>query len=85
MKKIILILLVDQRRSSAQKIQEILTNNGCLIKTRIGLHDGVLDKCSDHGLIILELVGKDDEIKGLEASLSSLLGVSTKLVEISPK
>jgi len=80
MKKHILIILVDKRKKSAVNVQKILTEWGCLIKTRLGVHDGVLDNCSESGLIILELVGKEEKIKELERKLNLLSSVSAKLV-----
>lgn len=85
MQKTILIIMVDKRKEEAVKVQQVLTGWGCLIKTRVGIHDGVLDKCSNHGLIILELVGEKSKKKELARKLSLLKGVKTKLVDISMK
>ena len=82
MGKTILIIHMDKRRKDAPPAQEILTRHGCIIKTRLGIHDGVLDKCSDHGLIILELVGERRQIQKLEKELKALSGVKTKSVKI---
>jgi hypothetical protein len=83
MQKTLLIVLVDKRADSAVNVQKILTTWGCIIKTRLGIHDGVLDKCSDAGLIVLELVGEKAKFKELEHKLSILNGVKTQLVELS--
>lgn len=83
MEKIIMTMLISTRREVAVKVQEILTEYGCIIKTRLGVHDGVLDKCSEIGLVILELVGSDKEINELESKLSVIKGVSCKLVRLS--
>lgn len=83
MKKNILLILVDKRAESALTVQKILTTWGCLIKTRLGLHDGVLDNCSNSGLIILELVGDEQKCKELNHKLEILDGVTTKFVELS--
>lgn len=83
MGKTILIVLMHKRRASAPAVQRILTDHGCIIKTRLGIHDGVLDKCSDEGLIILELAGDRAEVKELETKLNAQDGVKTKLVEIA--
>ncbi len=53
----ILLVLIGNRKKEVEKVQKILTGWGCLIKTRLGLHSGVLDNCSDTGLIFLELAG----------------------------
>ena len=36
---------VENRREEASKLQDILTEYGCVIKTRIGLHDMGEYKC----------------------------------------
>jgi hypothetical protein len=83
MPKTIFIVLMRTRRSSAIKVQKILTDFGCMIKTRLGIHDGVLDKCSDIGLIILELVGSKAEKARLKKELNAVPGVKTKTVDIA--
>lgn len=83
MKKIILLILIDKRKDAAVNVQKILTTWGCLIKTRLGIHDGVLNKCSNSGLIILELVGEKKKISELNRKLNLLKGVKTKLVELA--
>ena len=70
----------EKRRSG--KGSEVLTGWGCLIKTRLGIHDGVLDNCSDTGLLILEMVGTDEQNQEIARKLSVLPGVSSKLVEL---
>ncbi|MDQ7818580.1 MAG: hypothetical protein RDU14_16260 [Melioribacteraceae bacterium] len=82
MKKSILIILIGNRKDSAVKVQQILTGWGCTIKTRLGLHDGVLDNCSDSGLLILEICGTDEQNHELARKISVLPGVSSKLVEL---
>jgi len=79
----LMVVLLGTRREQAPAVQEVLTGWGCSIKTRIGIHDGVLDKCSDNGLIILELVGEEEKQKELAKRLNMLPGVKTKMVDIS--
>ena len=65
------------------KVQQILTAWGCNIKTRLGIHDGVLDNCSDTGLLILELVGKQKDNKEIARKVALIPGVTSQLVELS--
>lgn len=83
MSKKILIILVGKRSNSAVNVQKILTAWGCWIKTRLGIHDGVLNNCSDEGLIICEVVGDIEKLKELERKLDILPDVKAQLVEIS--
>lgn len=64
---------VGNRESEALKVQELLTKNGCIIKTRLGLHESSEELCSITGLIILEfLPDKEDEIAVMEKELANL-------------
>lgn len=83
MTKTILVILVSRRRESAVSVQQVLTDFGCIIKTRLGIHDGVLDRCSDSGLIVLEVVGEDRQKAELSDRLQAIPGISAKRVELS--
>ena len=83
MKKSILLILIGQRNEAAVSVQKILTAWGCIIKTRLGIHDGVLENCSDAGLLILELHGTDEQKQELARKVAVLPGVESKLVELS--
>jgi len=81
--KTILLILIGKRKDSAVKVQQILTAWGCNIKTRLGIHDGVLENCSDTGLLILELVGQAEDNKEIARKVSLIAGVSSQLVELA--
>lgn len=85
MGKTILLILVGKRNEEAVKVQQILTAWGCIIKTRLGIHDGVLENCSDEGLIILELYGTKEQKEELARKVAVLPGVSSKLVDLEIK
>lgn len=53
---------VSNRLEEATKLQEILTKYGCLIKTRIGLHDMGEYKCLNYGVVLIQVVDKINEI-----------------------
>jgi hypothetical protein len=80
--KTILIILIGNRKESAVNVQKVLTGWGCNIKTRLGIHDGVLEECSDKGLLILELVGKNEDNREIARKVSLIKGVSSQLVEL---
>lgn len=70
---------VGNREEEALKLQEILTKNGCIIKSRIGLHESSEEFCGTTGLIILEfLSNKADEIKAMEEELETLESLIVK-------
>lgn len=55
-------ILLDNRCEEAVKFQEILTECGCNIRTRIGLHNIGEYKCINNGIILLEVVSNINEI-----------------------
>lgn len=73
-KRIVLGVLVRNRTSHAPKFQEIITQYGCNIKTRIGLHEVAENVCSPNGLILLEMHGDESAAAALESELSKLEG-----------
>jgi hypothetical protein len=82
MEKTILLILIGNRKDSAVKVQQVLTAWGCLIKTRLGIHDGILDNCSDQGLLILELYGTKEQKDEMSRKIAVIPGVSSKLVDL---
>lgn len=53
---------VENRAQEAQKLQEILTMYGCDIQTRIGFHPIGDYKCTNFGIVLIEVVAKFNEI-----------------------
>ena len=83
MKKHVLIVLVGMRNEAADKVQKILTGWGCFIKTRLGLHEDVLENCTQTGLIFLELVGEMEKLQELERKLNLIPSVNAQLLTLS--
>jgi hypothetical protein len=75
---IILGVHITDRIHHVKGVQEILTEYGCNIKTRLGLHDVDEKYCSPNGLLILELVGEQDKCRQLAEKLGALEGVEIK-------
>jgi len=72
---------IKDREQSAVKVQELLTKHGCIIKTRLGLHE-VENQCSSNGFILLEFerkeTGEHDELKD---ELNAVENVVAKTME----
>ena len=66
---------VAQRTKHTAKVQKILTDYGCSIRTRVGLHEAADNVCSPNGLILLEVVS---EAAGLAQALAAVPGVTVK-------
>lgn len=80
--KNIIIVSVKQRQNVAASVQEVLTEFGCSIKTRLGITDSSSDKCSQTGLIILEFIGSKKQINSITKKLTKIKGVKVKAVSI---
>lgn len=72
----ILGIHVDDRIKRASDVQQLLTDYGCNIKTRIGLHEVTGNFCAGFGLILLEMIGGADKIGELAKKLDAIEGVS---------
>lgn len=82
MSKTILLILIGKRKDAAVNVQKLLTAWGCLIKTRLGIHDGILDNCSDEGLVICELYGTQEQKDELARKMELIDGVKSKLINL---
>lgn len=81
MSKIIVGIEVEKRRDIAVALQNVLTDYGCFIKTRIGLHDASDDRtvCAESGIVLLELIkDADDECKNMLNELGMVEGITAK-------
>ncbi len=82
MEKTVLVALIGNRKDAAVNVQKVLTAWGCIIKTRLGIHDGILDNCSNNGLLILELVGETEKKEELARKLDVIEGVSVQKIDL---
>ena len=69
---------VTNRANQVPKVQELLTEYGCNIKTRIGLHRVDDQVCSPRGLILLEMFGDLATCQQLKTKLAALEGVEVQ-------
>lgn len=76
--KRILGINITNRTKKAHKVQEILTEYGCYIKTRIGLHEVTEEFCSTEGIIILELFGDIEKQKEMEKKFREIEGIEVE-------
>jgi len=72
-------ILVDTRKKSAPKVQEILTQYGDSILSRFGVHDPGEE---EHGLITLSVRDKEERLDTMLLELEHLDGVTAKLVQM---
>ena len=54
-------LNLQERNETAIQVQDLLTEYGCFINTRLGVHKTSENSCSSQGLIILEFLDNADK------------------------
>lgn len=77
-KHIILGVHVQNRARDAAKVQKILSENGCIIKTRLGLHEVDENFCAAGGVVLLELRGGAKQANALAKQLGALKDIEVK-------
>ena len=77
-KHLILGVHITNRVKHAPEIQKVLTEFGCSIKTRLGLHEAGAKACSPNGLILLEMIGDDKASNRMARKLKEIEGVEVQ-------
>ena len=75
-------IVIENRRDFAPMVQEVLTEFGCIIKMRIGMHEGMEKSCSNEGFIILNLDNDDKEINRFIKKLETIESVRVKNIKV---
>lgn len=75
---VILGIHISNRTQHAGEVQNVLSECGHAIKTRIGLHDVEGGRCTPGGLILLEMHGEQKTIESLLARLQGIEGVQVQ-------
>jgi hypothetical protein len=79
-KHTILGVHITDRLHEAVEVQKLLTEYGCHIKTRLGLHE--IDQPGQagdpNGILLLEMVGEDEPIAQLAEKLNAIEGVEAQ-------
>lgn len=71
---------ITDRLQNVPAFQALLSEYGCHIKTRIGLHDVSDNYCSPNGLVIVELVGEDTKRDAFVAALKNISGLDVQMM-----
>lgn len=72
---------IGARTEHVPQVQEIFTKFGCNIRTRVGFHETSETQCSTDGYIIMQLAGKEAELKEMMDDLNSVSNVKAKFIE----
>jgi len=74
-KRIVLGVQITKRVQNVPAVQAVLTEYGCNIRTRLGLHEVTEAICSTVGLLLLDTYGDEKQILDMEAKLKGIEGV----------
>ena len=69
---------LQDRVNHAVEVQDLLTEFGCNIKTRVGLHEVQDDFCAGDGLILLEMTGTQQKTEELIGRLNQIESVDAE-------
>jgi hypothetical protein len=76
--RIILGVNVTSFSKNSNEIQEVLSEYGCSIRTRLGLHEAAENICAPNGLILLDFIGGLTKADEITAKLNTIQGVEVK-------
>lgn len=76
-------LRLNNRRHNAMELQKALTENGCNIRVRLGLHEASQEFCAEDGLIVLQPCGEQADVEQLVQKLNAVDGVTAKLMDLN--
>jgi len=69
---------IQNRGENALRVQQVLTEYGCFIKTRLGLHEVDENFCSTGGILILEMFGDLEKCVEMRDKLKVIDGIDVK-------
>jgi metal-responsive CopG/Arc/MetJ family transcriptional regulator len=73
----------DDRHNNAAKLQEVLTKNGNLIRSRLGVNLSPLCSSACPGVIVLIVEGTKAQINSLTKKIDAIYAVKAKNVVIN--
>jgi len=76
-KHIILCVHITDRLRKVAEVQQLFSQYGCNIKTRLGLHE-VENVCSPNGIVLLEMYGDEAVCFELADKLAAIDGIEVK-------
>jgi hypothetical protein len=77
-KHIVFGVHVTDRLNRVDAVQHLLSEYGCNIKTRLGLHEVSEKFCSPNGLLILEMAGDEKKSMELADKLAAVEGIEVQ-------
>lgn len=78
----VVVILIGKRVESAVKVQEVLTKNGDMIRTRLGINREPGDDSNGSGFIFLEVCDTEDKIQDLCDALNAIDNVKAECLKM---
>jgi len=78
----VVLIKIDHRATEATRVQGILTEYGCNIKVRLGLHEVSKEFCANDGLVVLEVEGEVKILSEMLNQLNAIEYVTAQLIEM---
>ena len=79
-----LMVRIQDRDSSALSVQKVLTQYGCCVRMRLGLHDEEPDNtCTPSGVLILQLNCDKAQAENISTELNAISGVKALLIDFN--
>lgn len=78
----IMVILIGHRVDSAVKVQSVLTENGDIIKTRLGINRELTNDNDASGFIFLELCGNENRIREMREEINNLNDVKAECMRM---
>ena len=79
-KRIVLGIQITRRVQNVPSVQAVLSEFGCNIRTRLGLHEVTESACSTVGLVLLDTYGDEKTILEMEEKLKAIKGVVVQIM-----
>ena len=79
---IIIGVRISNRLKNAAPVQKVLTDYGCNIKTRVGLHEASDGVCATNGVLLLQIYGGEAVADEMLAKLAQIKGINAKKMVI---
>jgi len=78
----VVLIKIDHRATEATRVQGILTDFGCNIKVRLGLHEVSKEFCANDGLVVLEVEGEKAILDQMLEKLNAIEYVKAQMIEM---
>ncbi|MGE5390290.1 MAG: hypothetical protein ACM3PE_04420 [Deltaproteobacteria bacterium] len=78
----IMVILIGHRVESAVKVQSVLTENGDIIKTRLGINRELNNDNDASGFVFLELCGEERRIREMCEEINTLNDVKAECLRM---